>query len=823
MILNDNSVLLIKTNVEEKSASVEFTSEKQIESYSLTVLDNEKNVVKKIVNTVDATSFIAKVDFNSITLWSIETPYLYSLELNVNYENENVTISDRFAFRTLKIEGNKFLINGVPFYQRGYIRGHKCHDHSNNCNLPLIDFYRKNIRQAKKYGFNTIRFHSTVPPKECFDAADELGMMIHVETQPKKVEYNNIEEMVFAKKQLVDNDQIKEIVLSNYNHPSLMTYCIGNEIKKPGKHERAKEILAYIRELDQTRFVIDTCAHGEYDREDVDFDVQHMGYYFPIGVHDEMFESSENLLCFGSVDDKDMFIENENSSIRRTPFFERPVIAHEVCHYTALRDFTALKEKFEKYGTEKPWWIEEELKMIKAKGLEDKYEDMRIASKLFQLATWKKAFESMRMSEFLTGYHFLQFSDTDVYENSNGIVDCFDDDQGVDSDEFKKFNGDTVVLAKFRKFEYVEGETFEVPVFVSQYEKFNNKYGVINYVLKSDDKVITKGSLTKLEMTRYGVNKVCTITLKMPEIDKSQALEFALSIDIDDKVISNSWTIFLYKKDVDLIEVKTNLNQYDFSDIVKETKSSNVYVTDTVDDDFFKKLETEEKVILLYRQDLTRHMKNKKPSPKYAFKASWNRFKPVIWDRGTNYGGLVNGELLTKHGFASSNIIDFRYYATTEDCDKVILDDFPVKVNSIISGTDKNCRDRFDVYPKYFGLSELQYDRTLRDYSYCFELKVGKCKLIVTGMNFNGIKKYPSTLCMFDTLVKYAKSSEFNPSAEISVEDFKNYMIKCAKHPVIERMMTIYWALDEEPVESADYWKNSQIYVREEEAKLKED
>ena len=90
-------------------------------------------------------------------------------------------------------------------------------------------------------------------------------------------------------------------------------------------------------------------------------------------------------------------------------------------------------------------------------------------------------------------------------------------------------------------------------------------------------------------------------------------------------------------------------------------------------------------------------------------------------------------------------------------------------------------------------------------------------------MNFNGIKKYPSTLCMFDTLVNYAKSSEFNPSAEISVEDFKNYMIKCAKHPVIERMMTIYWALDEEPVESADYWKNSQIYVREEEAKLKED
>ncbi len=820
MILQDKSILLIKTNVENKTATVEFKAQKLVKSYALTVFDNYKNVISVLNGNVNANEFSAEVPFESINLWSVESPYLYSIELTVNYEDGEVKVNDRFAFRTLKIVGNKFLVNGVPFYQRGFIRGHKCHEHSNNCNLPEIDFYRKNILQAKKYGFNTIRFHSTVPPKACFDAADELGIMIHLETQPKKVEYNNIVEMVFAKKRLVDNDEIEEIVYSNYNHPSLMTYCIGNEIKKPGKHERAKEILSYIRKLDSTRFVIDTCAHGEYDREDVDFDVQHMGYYFPIGVHDEMFESSENLLCFGSVDDKDMFIENENSSIQRTPFFERPVVAHEVCHYTALRDFKALKEKFEKYGTAKPWWIEEELKMIKAKGLEDKYEEMRISSKLFQLATWKKAFESMRMSEFLTGYHFLQFSDTDVYENSNGIVDCFDDDQGVDCNEFKKFNGDTVVLAKFRKFEYSGGDVVEIPVFVSQYEKFSSKYGVLTYTLKSQDKVITTGSLTKLEMTRYGVNKMCTIKVKMPSLEKSQTLEFSISIQIDDKNIENSWKLFLYKENVEKISVNANLNTYNFKKVIENDSASKVYVTDTVDDNFFKKLETEEKVILLYRQDLTRHVKNKLPSPKYAFKASWNRFKPVIWDRGTNYGGLVQNELLTKYGFDTSRIIDFRYYGVTEDCDKIILDDFPIKVNSLIDGTDKNVRDRFDAYPKYFNLPELQYDRTLRNYSYCFELKVGKCKLLITGMNFLKINEMPSVKCMFETLVNYVKSNEFNPTNSISASDLKDYMVKCAEFPVVERMMTQYWALDEEPVESKDYWINSEKYIRDEEAKL---
>ncbi len=820
MILQDKSIMLIKTNVEAKTANVVFKAEKQVVSYSLTVLDNYKNVIKTLNGKVGANEFEALVELESINLWSVEAPYLYHLELEVAYADEAIKVLDRFAFRTLKIEGNKFLINGVPFYQRGFIRGHKCHDHSNNANLPLIDFYRKNILQAKKYGFNTIRFHSTVPEKECFEAADELGMMIHLETQPKKVEYDNIVEMVFAKKQLVDNAEIEEIVYSNYNHPSLMTYCIGNEIKKPGKHERAKEILKYIRELDDTRFVIDTCAHGEYDREDVDFDVQHMGYYFPIGEHDEMFESSENLLCFGSVDDKDMYIENENSAIQRTPFFERPVVAHEVCHYTALRDFKALKEKFEKYGTEKPWWIEEELKMIKAKGLEDKYEEMRISSKLFQLETWKKAFESMRMSEFLTGFHFLQFSDTDVYENSNGIVDCFDDDQGVDCNEFKKFNGDTVVLAKLKKYEYVEGEVVKIPVFVSQYEKFNNKYGVLTYTLKAGDKVVTTGSLTKLEMTRYGVNKMCTITLKMPKCEKSQTLELSISIAVDNKTIENSWKVYLYKNSSDKIVINGEFNTYNFKKAVEIDSNSSVYVTDTVDDKFFEKLQTEEKVILLYRQDLTRHVKNKLPSPKYAFKASWNRFKPVIWDRGTNYGGLVENELLTKFGFDSSRIIDFRYYGVTEDCDKVILDDFPIKVKSLIDGTDKNVRDRFDAYPAYFNLPELQYDRTLRNYSYCFELMVGECKLLITGMNFMGINEMPSVKCMLETLVNYVKSSEFNPTNEISVNDLKGYMIKCAEFPVVERMMTQYWALDEEPVESKEYWTNSEKYIRDEEAKL---
>jgi beta-galactosidase/beta-glucuronidase len=39
----------------------------------------------------------------------------------------------------------------------------------------------KNIRQAKKYGFNLVRFHSTVPSEDFMRAADELGFLVHME------------------------------------------------------------------------------------------------------------------------------------------------------------------------------------------------------------------------------------------------------------------------------------------------------------------------------------------------------------------------------------------------------------------------------------------------------------------------------------------------------------------------------------------------------------------------------------------------------------------------------------------------------------------
>ena len=104
----------------------------------------------------------------------------------------------------------------------------------------------------------------------------------------------------------------------------------------------------------------------------------------------------------------------------------------------------------------------------------------------------------------------------------------------------------------------------------------------------------------------------------------------------------------------------------------------------------------------------------------------------------------------------------------------------------------------------------------MRHFSYCFEVKVGKGKLLVTGFNFTNIKESIATSAMFDTLVSYCKSKDFAPENEISADKLKEYLSDVASSgPQKERMMTQYWQLDAEPVESMDYWEESERYLRE--------
>ena len=737
-------------------------------------------------------------------LWSLSDPALYGYRVEITYaDGENETLSGRFGFREIGQNGKNITINGKPVYIRGYIRGAKAHDHANLLGLSLKDFYLKNLKEAKKFGFNYVRFHSVVPEEELFEAADEVGMLVHVELRPPHDIYNNLEEMVTTGSAIVPEEFLKETVDKCFNHPSFAVYCVGNEIKKASADD-IRKIREKIDELDGTRLFLDTCAWGKNNRPNVDMDVQHLSYYFPYGKHAGMYDDTENLLAANVDENEPMKAETETCEIVRDLYFNVPLIAHEVCHYTALRDFYSLKEKFIKSGAEKPWWVDEEIKLIEEKGYKEVFGEMFKASKHFQFICWKTAYEEMRKSSLLGGFHFLQFADTDAYENSNGIVDCFDDETCVKPGEFLKFNGDRVLIAELKTRNYFCAEEITVPVYFSNLGEDTEKRADFAVSVEKNGKKYVDCSMKNVDVSRKGSYGLCKTKLTLPK----EAGVYVLKIKLTTKsgvYSENEWTLWIYDRPA---------KQETYREFVSYDNES-AAITDDIGK-AFDLLEKGKKVCLVYRSDWTRHRLNPDmKNPEYAFKASWNRFKPVIWDRGTNFGGINDKNLLTKYGFSCEDYYDFNYGGLSEDCDKVILDDFPVKAKKLISGIDKSSRDRFDAYKDAYNLPELMPDRTLRDYAYLFEIKVGSGSLLVCGLNLTGLdENEPSAVAMSEFIKKYINSEDFNPENEISPEELKSYMANCAKEPVRERTMTQFWELDDAPVESPEFWRAAKEYLK---------
>lgn len=820
--------LCITPDLEKAGIAVALHTEKKVTGAVCRIFNAEEKCVTETNVALENNSFFVSIE--NPVLWMIENPYLYRLCAEITYEDGTCeAVSDTFGMRSLGTCGRDILLNGKPFYMRAVIRGTICHDHENILDLDEEEFYAKFIRTAKEYGFNTIRFHSRIPPKGCFRAADKLGMFIHIELRTKDEEYNNLEEMVNGVEVYVSDEKIRETAYSLMNHPSFMVYCIGNEIKHPGDNPRVREIASVIKETDPSRLFIDTCAHGEFDRDYVEFDVQHMSYFYPFGKNYDMFENTDNLLVFGSCTGLQTVTEKDGGKVTRTIVPERPIIAHEVCHYTALRDYDTLAKKYEAAGKPAPWWLAEEKKMIAAKGLTEDYAELFCASKAFQLMSWKLALEGIRRSPILRGFHMLQFADTDRYENSNGVVDCFDEKSGVSAERFLRFNGDTVLLADIPVRSFFEGEKVTVPISASNYSQ--TEYGKCNFsyeLIDTDNgETLVSGGLDNLDIDKRGYFELCKIHITFPKTDRAKNLRIVarLTSEKTGKVIENDWDVWCFENKPEKLSLSgcafnlTRINaQSRYPEVALCPKNGEkLYVTDVLDDTVFDELSNGGNVLLFYRSPLTRHVKDRKAkADKYTFRTTWDRFKGVIWDRGTNYGGVVHKPEAIE-GFPHRGISDLQFARLIDDSDKIILDNFPVKVTPIFRETDKSSRDRFDAYAHSFNLPELQYDRTLRLFSHICEMRVGCGKLIVTGLNFNGLGiQLPEVCGMFETLVNYAKSDRFCPEAEIELEAMREHLMhNSTLGPVRERMMTQYWQLDEEPVENVRYWKESREYCEE--------
>ena len=817
------SDLFVIPNIEKQQAEISFTAPDCCATAEWKILDAaSKTVVQGKLSGKAGEKIGFTAPIADCQLWSIKNPYLYTLVINWGNESEKIT----FGMRSFGTSGRDLLLNGKKFCARGYIRGREAHEHPNFIGFSLTEYYEKNIKSAKQFGFNLIRFHSRIPHEECFEVADRFGMLIHIEIRKYYGKYQKERASMSDEGEIINEQEWREAVTALRNHPSLMVYCMGNEIRNPGTNPFVEHIAAITRELDPTRLFIDTCAHGEFDRTYVDFDVQHMSYYYPFGQNYDMFDNTYNWLIYGSCKGQELIntddVDAPTYKITRAINSKRPVLAHEICHYAAYHDLDALSAKFDKYAPDqRPWWIDELKKLAARKGYDQFYDRALEASHRFQFIGWKLGIEAARRSSLLSGFHFLQLADTERYENSNGLLDCFDDSHGINEIEFMKFNADTILLTDLPRRTYLENEKVSIPILLSHYAE--NLPESADFVFElidiSDGKVIRSGKLQGIHLTERGLREICTVDLLLPESTENTQLKFtAKLIAGGTAIVENDWDIWVFsnrpaalpaqKAAIKLADINLELRYPQ----LKNSAEEQLMIANRFDDAVFKQLENGGDVLMLYRVDETRDRKWSCEYEKYYLPAVWDRLKGVIWDRGNNCGALIEDHAALA-GFPNDGFVNLQFHGLIDDCDKINLDDFPVKVEPIMRGIDRATRDRFDVYT--YGLSELQPEWTMRNFAYAFELKVGKGRLFVSAFNFTGLNTgKPESCAMFESLMKYVNSDKFAPQTEMSVDELKAYLkAKGAAPRLRERKMTQYWQLNTEPLESARYWKESELYI----------
>lgn len=223
------------------------------------LIDAERNIV------ASAEGASAELLVPNVKLWQPGKAYLYDLIVETSVDGQLVdSYSLKVGVRTVRVEGNRFLINNEPFYFTGFgmhedhvVKG-KGHDNA---------FLVNDFELLKWVGANSFRTSHYPYAEEVMDYADKHGIVIIDETAavglnqsftsmfggPKLPTFGP--ETANHKTQAALLQAVRELIKRDKNHPSVVLWSITNESETgiPEAVDFFKPAFDLVRELDPTR------------------------------------------------------------------------------------------------------------------------------------------------------------------------------------------------------------------------------------------------------------------------------------------------------------------------------------------------------------------------------------------------------------------------------------------------------------------------------------------------------------------------------------------------------------------------------------------
>ncbi len=384
-------------------------------------------------------------DLPGLGLWDEFSPQQYQLVAALpNGSTRTVT----FGLRDIATSGTQLTINGQKTFIRGTL---ECAIFPKTGHPPMeVEEWRRIIRVAKSCGLNLLRFHSWCPPEAAFQAADELGMYLQVETcwpnqsttlgDGKPVDAWSYEET--------------ERVLKYYgNHPSFILMAHGNE---PGGRNANAWLAKYVEHFkakDPRRLW--TSGSGWPQLPENQFHV----------TPDPRIQA-----WGGGLNSRINAHPPETTTDYREYIAARkvPVISHEIGQWCVYPNFAEIP----KYtGYLKPRNLEIFRDLLDKNGMSGLAKQFLLASGKLQTLCYKEDIESALRTPGMAGFQLLDLHDFPGQGTALvGVFDPFWEEKGyVTAAEFRRFCDATVPLVRLKKRVFTTHETLEAEVDIAHF------------------------------------------------------------------------------------------------------------------------------------------------------------------------------------------------------------------------------------------------------------------------------------------------------------------------------------------------------------------
>lgn len=637
-----------------------------------------------------------------MALWSPDTPRLYTLRV----ETARQSCTRRFGIRRLTAEGTGLYMNGAPFYFRGTCE---------HCYHPLTvhptrdrTYYRRVIRTLKSLGFNSIRFHTYIPMQEYMDAADELGMVLELETP------NN-----------TTLDEWGDILRMARRHASALAISSGNEMLIDEEYiEHLRAAAALVHTGSDMLFSPMSAMRGiEY----FSFGNDRCNEPFPhnpvrLAALSEFCDLYNNY----ALGDTSYFSATGDAAEldRRQSVYKKPLLSHEICIQGTYADLS-LRERYRgtRIGDTELYSSVE--RHLADRGLLDRAPLYYRASSAWQAMLRKECFELCRRTDTIAGYDFL--GDIDTHWHTFGYCvgmmnEFYELKPGETEENVRRYNSNTVLLCDLPKVRSLTaGERLELPILVSHYGAplKNARLSV-----RADDghRVLLRRAVTVGEIRPGRTAELYRLGLRAPQTDAPVTLTLTVTLSGGDTDAENIFELYVFPKPHALPSAAA-------------LRRARLTVSGGMDaDELMVRMARGESVLLLGAKPF--------PTDPISFQLS--------------VAGRTNGHLATViadhpilDGMPHKGFCDRRFATMMTGASAAVLDvpSLPFSPIVEIATTYKNARREALV----------------------FEYRIGKGRLLCSTLNRTA--EDPAAVFLTERLYAYAMSEQFEPRVSITLAE----------------------------------------------------